>query len=325
MISALSSCRSVPSDKNLRKITDGIDQMKLFSRDECSEIEQCIDDVVLLGEEGFYRTKTVDRAPLRVKYFFGEGYTYGSQMDKKGPGAEKLYAKGVVDPIPEWIFRLIVKPMVKARILPSEDWIVSSSSLYACRKSTFILNSSSRVLKRMLARVAFAVCSRKEAMKLLHSDWLLSGYSPRAGLLERSINTPLELTCFQSIRILCFEMGYAADGITHCVRPEDVTSRRAVIILRRTRRDAPRLPLGSPNQLSLTSVPSLPSHSGYSSPLPISDDNLNSSNEEEKNTECHCKPFKSLNYQISVKSKAVAGRRVVLESDACIRIFREQR
>ena len=27
--------------------------------------------------------------------------------------------------------------------------------------------------------------------------------------------------------------GYAADGITHCVRPQDVTERRAVIILRR--------------------------------------------------------------------------------------------
>ena len=31
----------------------------------------------------------------------------------------------------------------------------------------------------------------------------------------------------------CFCSGYAADNITHCVRPEDTRHRRAVIILRR--------------------------------------------------------------------------------------------
>lgn len=35
--------------------------------------------------------------------------------------------------------------------------------------------------------------------------------------------------------------GYAADEITHCIRPEDVQDRRAVIILRRVRDDAPRV------------------------------------------------------------------------------------
>uniref|UniRef100_H0X7V5 Uncharacterized protein n=1 Tax=Otolemur garnettii TaxID=30611 RepID=H0X7V5_OTOGA len=35
--------------------------------------------------------------------------------------------------------------------------------------------------------------------------------------------------------------GYAADEITHCIRPQDIKERRAVIILRKTRLDAPRL------------------------------------------------------------------------------------
>ena len=30
-----------------------------------------------------------------------------------------------------------------------------------------------------------------------------------------------------------FSSGYAADEITHCIRPQDVVKRRAVIILRR--------------------------------------------------------------------------------------------
>ncbi|XP_041792403.1 RNA demethylase ALKBH5-like [Chelmon rostratus] len=40
--------------------------------------------------------------------------------------------------------------------------------------------------------------------------------------------------------------GYAADDITHCIRPQDIKERRAVIILRKTRPDAPRLDSDSP-------------------------------------------------------------------------------
>ena len=81
-------------------------------------IEQQIDDVVILGAQGVYKKKTLDTAPLRNKYFFGEGYTYGSQMSKKGPGMERLHPKGEVDPIPKWIFDLVVDPLVKANIIP---------------------------------------------------------------------------------------------------------------------------------------------------------------------------------------------------------------
>lgn len=36
---------------------------------------------------------------------------------------EKLYAKGDVDEIPQWIFDLVVKPIAKAGLIPTEDWI----------------------------------------------------------------------------------------------------------------------------------------------------------------------------------------------------------
>jgi alkylated DNA repair protein alkB family protein 5 len=39
-------------------------------------------------------------------------------MKKRGPGNERLYPKGEVDPIPDWIFELIVDPLVKAGIIP---------------------------------------------------------------------------------------------------------------------------------------------------------------------------------------------------------------
>lgn len=91
----------------LRKLHEGIQQRRLFSDKESSEIEGKIDEVVAIGEKGLYKKHTVDRAPLRNKYFFGEGYTYGSQMLRKGPGMEKLYPKGEVDEIPEWVHDLV--------------------------------------------------------------------------------------------------------------------------------------------------------------------------------------------------------------------------
>jgi len=102
----------------LRKVHSGITQRRLFSDEECKEIESKIDEVVATAEKGGYKAHTVDTAPLRNKYFFGEGYTYGSQLAKKGPGMERLYPKGEVDEIPQWIYDLIVKKLEKAKLVP---------------------------------------------------------------------------------------------------------------------------------------------------------------------------------------------------------------
>jgi len=68
-------------------------QLLLFGEDDCAAIEQKIDQVVKKANNGVYKTHTVDRTPLRCKYFFGEGYTYGNQLTQKGPGQERLYDK----------------------------------------------------------------------------------------------------------------------------------------------------------------------------------------------------------------------------------------
>ena len=80
-----------------------------------------------LADNNHYKKHTVDRAPLRNKYFFGEGYTYGSQMAKRGPGQERLYAHGEVDDVPDWIYQLIVKPVVDAKLLP--EGFVNSAAI----------------------------------------------------------------------------------------------------------------------------------------------------------------------------------------------------
>lgn len=109
----------------LRKIHSGIVQRRLFCDEECDLIEQKIEEVVRKGERNEYKSKTVDRSPLRNKYFFGEGYTYGSQLTKKGPGQERLHPKGAVDEIPDWIHKHVIKTIVKAKIVP--DGFINSA------------------------------------------------------------------------------------------------------------------------------------------------------------------------------------------------------
>ena len=109
----------------LRKVHAGIVQRRLFSEDECIKIEDKINEVVNIANKGIYKDHTVDRAPLRNKYFFGEGYTYGSQLVKKGPGMERLYAKGEVDDIPKWIHKMIIQPLYDKKLVP--DGFINSA------------------------------------------------------------------------------------------------------------------------------------------------------------------------------------------------------
>ena len=108
----------VQREDELKKVHSGIKQRRLFDTDQCDQIERKIDETVERADLGEFQQHTVDRAPLRNKYFFGEGYTYGSQLAKKGPGQERLYRKGEVDPIPSWIEELVIKPIVNAKIVP---------------------------------------------------------------------------------------------------------------------------------------------------------------------------------------------------------------
>lgn len=45
--------------------------------------------------------------------------------------------------------------------------------------------------------------------------------------------TRFKIVIFNGRCSLLSSSGYAADDITHCIRPQDVVQRRAVIILRR--------------------------------------------------------------------------------------------
>lgn len=213
--------------ETLRKLHEGIQQRRLFSEEECEVIEKKIDEVVIKAELGKYKSHTVDRAPLRNKYFFGEGYTYGSQLEKKGPGMERLYPPGEVDEIPTWVKDLVIKPIVKARIVP--EGFFNSAVINDYQPGGCIVSHIDpiHIFDRPIVSVSFM------------SDSALSfgcKFSFKPIRCTRPILClPLSRGC---VTVLS---GFAADEITHCVRPQDTVKRRAVIILRRVLPDAPRL------------------------------------------------------------------------------------
>ncbi|XP_062576977.1 RNA demethylase ALKBH5-like [Saccostrea cucullata] len=216
----------------LSKVHAGIKQRRLFTDDQCEAIEKKINETVKIAEKGTYKHHTVDRAPLRNKYFFGEGYTYGSQLEKKGPGMERLYPKGEVDEIPDWIHELVIKPLYDAKIVP--EGFVNSAVINDYMPGGCIVShiDPPHIFDRPIVSVSFfsdsALCfGCKFSFRPIR-------VSPPVLCL------PIDRGCVTMIS------GYAADEITHCIRPQDVVQRRAVIILRRVFPDAPRL--GTPSE-----------------------------------------------------------------------------
>ncbi|KAL3876434.1 hypothetical protein ACJMK2_034283 [Sinanodonta woodiana] len=214
-------------EEQLRKIHSGIVQRRLFTVEQCEEIEKKIDEVVHIAEKGGYRDHTVDRAPLRIKYFFGEGYTYGSQLVKRGPGMERVYPKGEVDEIPNWIEELVVKPLCDANVIP--EGFINSAVINDYLPGGCIVShiDPPHIFERPIISVSFySDCALSFGCKFTFRPIRVS---------EPVLWLPVARGCVTLLS------GYAADEITHCIRPEDVKERRAVIILRRVRDDAPRL------------------------------------------------------------------------------------
>ncbi|XP_063286724.1 RNA demethylase ALKBH5 [Pelobates fuscus] len=218
---------SEPEEEEARKVRSGIRQLRLFSPAECALIESRIDDVVSRAEKGMYREHTVDRAPLRNKYFFGEGYTYGAQLQKRGPGQERLYPPGQVDDIPDWVHELVIRRLVERNVIP--EGFVNSAVINDYQPGGCIVSHVDpiHIFERPIVSVSF------------FSDSALC-FGCKFQFKPIRVSDPVLLLPVQrgSVTVLS---GYAADDITHCIRPQDIKERRAVVILRKTRTEAPRL------------------------------------------------------------------------------------
>lgn len=209
------------------KVKGSIKQACIFTSEECVRIESKIDEVVAKADRGLYREHTVDRAPLRNKYFFGEGYTYGAQLEKRGPGQERLYSKGEVDEIPGWVHELVISRLVEQGLLP--EGFVNSAVINDYQPGGCIVSHVDpiHIFERPIVSVSF------------FSDSALC-FGCKFQFKPIRVSEPV--LCLPVKRgSVTMLSGYAADDITHCIRPQDIKHRRAVIILRKTRPNAPRL------------------------------------------------------------------------------------
>merc|ERR1712107_916112 len=209
---------------------------KLFSPVECDEIEALIDQVVLDARRGLFKKYTVDLTPMRNKYFFGFAYTYGAQKEHPGShGLEAVHPPEETEEIPTWIRTKIIDRLEAQRVV-KKNWInavtINDYSPGGCIVSHI---DPPHLFDRPIVTTSFfSDCNLvfgtvfsypKDAQNIVSSTPVLVHACLRGHLNKLS--------------------GYSANNITHAIRPCDLPSRRASIILRRVLPTAPVLVNGT--------------------------------------------------------------------------------
>ncbi|TKC43782.1 hypothetical protein EI555_012532 [Monodon monoceros] len=152
--------------------------------------------------------------------FFSEGYTYGTQLQKCWPGQEHLYPLDNMDEIPEWVHQLVIQKMVEHHVIPAG--FVNSTVIKDYQPGSRIVShiDPTHIFECPIMSVSF------------FSDSVLC-FSCKFQFKPIWVSEPvLSLPVHRSSMTVL--SGYAADEITHCIRPQDIKEHRAVTILRKT-------------------------------------------------------------------------------------------
>lgn len=198
----------------------------------CDVIEALIDKTVDDAAWGRLKPKSVDLTPMRNKYFLGHAYTYGAQKEHPGAhGVEAVWPPSEVEPIPEWIHRLIIEPLEKSGVV-RKGWINSATiNDYAPGGCIVSHIDPPHLFDRPIVGVNF------------FSDCNLvfgTTFSFPKDVSDITCSTPVYVhPCQRGFATVI--RGYSANDITHAIRPCDLPSRRASIILRRVLPTAPVL------------------------------------------------------------------------------------
>jgi len=182
--------------------------------ENCERIEAWINETVLRNSlGGFDGQSTVDATALRTKYFFGHGYTYGHGCR----GTEKLLHLGAVDPIPLWVRDFVIKPL-EDRGIVEPGWIDSVvMNDYRTGSSIVAHVDPPQLFARPILTLTFFGTAR-----------LVFGAS-----FDAARRTPPVYSQTLTRGSVLLLDGYAANRVTHGIRPEDLLSpRRVSIVLR---------------------------------------------------------------------------------------------
>ncbi|KAF5269578.1 hypothetical protein FQR65_LT05916 [Abscondita terminalis] len=142
-------------------------------------------------------------------------------------GNGTVVSPGMVDPIPLWMYLYVINPLIAANVVEAD--FINSAVINEYQPGGCIVShiDPSHIFDRPIISVSLfsdsALCfgCKFEYKPIRSSEPILRLPLPRGVVTSLS--------------------GFAANNITHCVRPEDTPSYRAVILLRRVRPDAPRL------------------------------------------------------------------------------------
>ncbi|KAB0793889.1 hypothetical protein PPYR_13509 [Photinus pyralis] len=211
----------------IEKLVNSIEQPFVYSARECDRLEAYVRDVINLGSVGCYQHHSIDRTLLRTKYFFGERYTYGAQMSEKRLGLERLYPSNLIEPIPLWIYLYIINPLISANVIEAN--FVNSAVINEYLPGGCIVShiDPPHIFDRPIISISlFSDCAMCFGCKFEYKPIRCS---------EPILRLPLPRG------VVTLLSGFAANEITHCIRPEDTTFYRAVILLRRVLPNAPRL------------------------------------------------------------------------------------
>lgn len=202
-----------------------------FNPLQSAQIEAWIEDTVLRGFLGLLGgTSTVDYTPCRTKYFFGSGYTYGRGLR----GREELLPLGSVGPIPDWLQHLVIAPLVHSRIIP-HGWVDSVvMNDYRAGSSIVAHVDPPRLFARPIVTVSFFCPAR-----------LVFGAS-----FDPERRTPPAYSQLLSRGSVLLLDGYAANSVTHGIRPEDMLgARRVSMVLRHLVEVPPQAIIANPEPL----------------------------------------------------------------------------
>mmetsp|Transcript_5613 Transcript_5613/g.9367 ORF Transcript_5613/g.9367 Transcript_5613/m.9367 type:complete len:554 (-) Transcript_5613:147-1808(-) len=219
---------------------ESLQSLPLFTSTECEELEALIEKVVIDAQRGLFKPHSVDLTPMRNKYFFGFAYTYGAQKEHPGAhGVEAVWPPEDTSPIPAWIHEKIISKLEARRVVP-KGWINSATINDYAPGGCIVSHIDPPWLfdRPIIGLNLFSDCNLVFGTKFSFPH-------------EADIETTTPVLVHRSLRGHATVMkGYSANKITHAIRPCDLPTRRAAIILRRVLPSAPVLTKGKVVPLS---------------------------------------------------------------------------
>ena len=132
-----------------------------------------------------------------------------------------------MDSIPDWIHKLVIKPIEESSMIP-KDWVNSAVVNDYLPGGCIVSHiDPPQLFDRPIITASF----------LSHSSL---SFGCKFSFKPISVSNPLAQVPVSRGCVLSMS-GFSADEVTHCIRPEDITERRAVVILRHVPHSAPRM------------------------------------------------------------------------------------